>query len=141
MHAAWFSRYADRYHEKTRDLILKGKAIGDESLREDLAAIPVFRQGLLDLMEEGGIDAWITPSAPGPAPRGLESTGDPVMNLPWTQAGLPTLSIPFGVNEAGLPFGLQLAGRYFEDETLFAHGLVVEKAVLAYNPGAAPADS
>ena len=29
------------------------------------------------------IDLWISPSTVGPAPKGLESTGDPVMNLPW----------------------------------------------------------
>ena len=41
-----------------------------------------FRRAMID----NNIDLWICPSAIGPAPKGLESTGDPVMNLPWTQA-------------------------------------------------------
>ncbi|MBC8527015.1 MAG: amidase, partial [Candidatus Cloacimonetes bacterium] len=52
------------------------------------------------------------------APPGLNSTGDPAMNLPWTYAGVPTISIPFGLSEE-LPFGIQFAGNYYEDETLF----------------------
>jgi Asp-tRNA(Asn)/Glu-tRNA(Gln) amidotransferase A subunit family amidase len=49
---------------------------------------------------------------------GLDSTGDPVMNLPWTYAGLPVVSIPTGRNAAGLPLGTQLIGRWYEDEKL-----------------------
>jgi Asp-tRNA(Asn)/Glu-tRNA(Gln) amidotransferase A subunit family amidase len=40
------------------------------------------------------------------------------MNLPWTQAGLPTLGLPSGTSADGLPLGLQLAGRWYEDEAL-----------------------
>ena len=42
-------------------------------------------------------------------------TGDPVMNLPWTQAGLPTLCLPAGESAEGLPMGLQVAGRFGQD--------------------------
>ena len=40
------------------------------------------------------------------------------MNLPWTHAGLPVVSLPSGVSASGLPLGLQLTGRFMEDETL-----------------------
>ena len=73
-------------------------------------------------MEEHGIDIWLSPSAPGPAPKGLLSTGDPVMNLPWTHSGLPTLGIPSGKNAQGLPLGLQVAAPWYEDEKLFDYG-------------------
>jgi Asp-tRNA(Asn)/Glu-tRNA(Gln) amidotransferase A subunit family amidase len=49
------------------------------------------------------------------------------MNLPWTNAGLPTLTLPTGFNEAGLPMGLQLTGRRQADEWLFAHGKAIEE--------------
>jgi Asp-tRNA(Asn)/Glu-tRNA(Gln) amidotransferase A subunit family amidase len=49
----------------------------------------------------------LTPSAVGPAPRGLSSTGDPRMNAPWTALGVPAISVPMPV-AAGLPLGLQL---------------------------------
>jgi len=40
------------------------------------------------------------------------------MNLPWTYAGVPTLSIPFGKIES-LPFGIQFSGKFNKDEKLF----------------------
>ena len=73
-------------------------------------------------MDEHGIDLWLSPSAQGPAPRGLASTGDPVMNLPWTHAGLPVLGVPAGRNAEGLPMGLQITGRWRADEDLFHWG-------------------
>ena len=69
-------------------------------------------------MIDWGFDLWISPPALGAAPRGLESTGDPVMNIPWTQAGLPTVCLPAGRNAAGLPMGLQVAGGRGTDEEL-----------------------
>ncbi len=79
-------------------------------------------------MDKHGIDLWISPAAPGPAPEGLESTGDPVMNLPWTHSGLPTLNLPAGSSRSGLPMGLQVAGRWQSDETLLAWAAQLEPA-------------
>ena len=69
-------------------------------------------------MDNAGIDVWISPAAPGPAPEGIDDTGDPVMNLPWTHAGLPTVSLPAGTTDDGLPLGLQCATRFGADEDL-----------------------
>ena len=80
-------------------------------------------------MDDYGIDLWISPAAPGPAPKGLESTGDPVMNLPWTHAGLPALSLPAGRNADGLPLGLQLAAHWYADEMLLAWAVEIERAI------------
>jgi len=82
-------------------------------------------------METLEIDAWITPSAPGAAPRGIERTGDPLMNLPWTQAGLPTVTIPCGSNGEGLPLALQVVGRWQRDEELFEIAEGIATAVQA----------
>jgi Asp-tRNA(Asn)/Glu-tRNA(Gln) amidotransferase A subunit family amidase len=80
-------------------------------------------------MDEYGIDLWISPAAPGPAPKGLESTGDPVMNLPWTHAGLPALNLPSGRNADGLPLGLQLTGHWHADEMLLAWAAGIEQVI------------
>jgi Asp-tRNA(Asn)/Glu-tRNA(Gln) amidotransferase A subunit family amidase len=79
-----------------------------------------LRHDLQALMREHDISLWIAPSAVGPAPHGLGSTGDPIMNLPWTNAGLPTINLPAGLARNGLPLGLQLAGGWQKDEQLFA---------------------
>jgi Asp-tRNA(Asn)/Glu-tRNA(Gln) amidotransferase A subunit family amidase len=80
-------------------------------------------------MAQHGIDLWVSPAATGPAPRGLDSTGDPVMNLPWTYAGLPALNLPAGKTPAGLPIGLQIAARWYQDEALLVWGSEMERAL------------
>jgi Asp-tRNA(Asn)/Glu-tRNA(Gln) amidotransferase A subunit family amidase len=77
-------------------------------------------------MIEKGIDLWISPAAPGVAPKGLHSTGDPVMNLPWTHCGFPSLSLPSGKNDDGLPYGLQLVGKWDGDEQLLFWSMQIE---------------
>ena len=55
-------------------------------------------------------DAIITPAAPGPAPMGLESTGDSVFNAIWTLCGTPVITLPLFSDEDGMPMGVQLVG-------------------------------
>lgn len=57
-----------------------------------------------------GLDAWIAPAAPGIAPRGLESTGDPIFNRLWTVLHLPCLTVPV-LRAQGLPVGVQIIAR------------------------------
>jgi len=63
-------------------------------------------------------DAIVTPATLGPAPHGLDSTGDPVMSTVWTYAGLPCISIPLLQTEDGLPIGVQLVGALRGDARL-----------------------
>ncbi len=63
-------------------------------------------------------DAILCPSALGPAPEGLGSTGDSIFNGLWTLAGTPAINLPAFVHDNGLPVGLQLVGRVGEDGRL-----------------------
>jgi Asp-tRNA(Asn)/Glu-tRNA(Gln) amidotransferase A subunit family amidase len=128
-HAEWFANYAEKYHPKTRELILDGQKANVEKLDEAKLGSEKLRGELSGVMEIEGVDLWISPSAPGAAPKGLNSTGNPVMNLPWTHAGLPTLSIPAGINSNGLPLGLQVAAGWYEDEILFELGPLIQAAI------------
>ncbi len=129
VHEKWFARYAGLYHKKTIELIEAGLKIAPEALEKAVNEIPGFRNEIMLTMEQHGIDVWLTPSAPGPAPQGLESTGNPIMNLPWTQAGLPTLTIPSGRSDSGLPLGVQVVGKWDEDEQLFSFGKAIETII------------
>lgn len=60
-------------------------------------------------------DAILSPAALGPAPLGLASTGDPIMQTVWTFAGLPALSMPLLTLSGGLPMGVQAAGALHND--------------------------
>ena len=63
---------------------------------------------------------WATPSAVGPAPLGLEATGDPCCNAPFTALCVPSISLPFGKAAGGLPLGLQLSAPAGGESLLLA---------------------
>ena len=129
VHARWFPRFGTLYHEKTAELVRRGREISSDRLEAAVAGCTELRRGLTAVMNEQGLDLWITPASVGAAPAGLESTGDPVMNLPWTQAGLPAASLPAGRNAEGLPLGLQIVGHWWRDEQLLAWCLGIERSI------------
>jgi Asp-tRNA(Asn)/Glu-tRNA(Gln) amidotransferase A subunit family amidase len=69
----------------------------------------------------------LTPAAPGPAPHGLESTGDPRMNSAWTALGTPAISVPMACAN-GLPLGLQMAARPGDDAMVLAFAVSASRA-------------
>ncbi|MFL5233893.1 MAG: amidase family protein, partial [Microvirga sp.] len=83
-----------------------------------------------------GVDAILTPATPSAAfGIGEKGSGDPVemyLNDVFTvtvnMAGLPGIAVPAGLDGQGLPLGLQLIGRPFDEETLFAAAQAIEDA-------------
>ena len=129
VHKTWFEEYENLYSPKFTELIKRGQAITNTQLQSALEARDNFRSELRRAMIDHNIDLWISPSTVGPAPKGLESTGDPVMNLPWTQAGLPAINLPAGKNKEGLPMGLQVIGNWYKDESLLTWAEDIEKVM------------
>lgn len=126
VHAQWHKAHGDAYHPKTTALIEAGKGVPAGVVEQVRAGRATLRNELMALMDEQGIDVWLSPPAPGTAPAGLDSTGNPIMNLPWTHSGLPTVGVPAGHGQNGLPLGLQLAGRWYTDETLLTWAKGIE---------------
>ncbi|HZU69032.1 MAG TPA: amidase [Ktedonobacteraceae bacterium] len=116
VHADWFARYAPLYGRRTAEAIREGQGVSAEELAECRAGRLLLRQELERVMQQNEIDLWVCPSAPGPAPEGITTTGSSIMNLPWTHAGLPAISLPAGRAENGLPLGFQCVGAYMNDE-------------------------
>jgi aspartyl-tRNA(Asn)/glutamyl-tRNA(Gln) amidotransferase subunit A len=88
-----------------------------------------------------GIHAMLTPATPSAAFGLGEKGADPVemyLNDVFTvtvnMAGLPGISVPAGLDAQGLPLGLQLIGRPFDEETLFSLGAVIERAAGKFSP-------
>ncbi|MGA2314651.1 MAG: Asp-tRNA(Asn)/Glu-tRNA(Gln) amidotransferase subunit GatA [Xanthobacteraceae bacterium] len=89
-----------------------------------------------------GIDAILTPTTPSAAfAVGEKGRVDPIemylndiFTVTVNMAGLPGISVPSGLDANGLPLGLQLIGRPFEEETLFALGAVIEQAAGRFTP-------
>jgi aspartyl-tRNA(Asn)/glutamyl-tRNA(Gln) amidotransferase subunit A len=81
------------------------------------------------------VDALVTPTAPTAAFAMGEKMDDPVtmylndvFTVPANMAGIPGLSVPAGLDSSGLPLGLQVLGKPFDEETVFAVGAAIEKA-------------
>jgi aspartyl-tRNA(Asn)/glutamyl-tRNA(Gln) amidotransferase subunit A len=90
---------------------------------------------------KAGVDAMLTPATPSAAFGLGEKGGDPVemyLNDVFTvtvnMAGLPGIAVPAGLEAQGLPLGLQLIGRPFDEETLFSLATVIEQAAGHFTP-------
>jgi Asp-tRNA(Asn)/Glu-tRNA(Gln) amidotransferase A subunit family amidase len=119
-HETWFAEYGDRYHAKTKALIEMGHSVSADEAAEYRAGQETARRHLRQAMTAHGVSLWLAPPAIGPAPKGLDSTGDPIMNLPWTYTGWPALNLPSGLSDNGLPLGLQVTAEGGQDEFLLA---------------------
>jgi aspartyl-tRNA(Asn)/glutamyl-tRNA(Gln) amidotransferase subunit A len=65
-------------------------------------------------------DALLAPTIGAPAPKGLDSTGDPYFCAPWSSAGMPAITLPSGVGRDGMPIAVQLVGAPFAESRLLA---------------------
>jgi aspartyl-tRNA(Asn)/glutamyl-tRNA(Gln) amidotransferase subunit A len=81
------------------------------------------------------VDAILAPTAPSAAFAMGEKMDDPVtmylndvFTVPASLAGVPAMSVPAGLNAEGLPLGLQVIGRHFDEETVFAVAGALERA-------------
>jgi Asp-tRNA(Asn)/Glu-tRNA(Gln) amidotransferase A subunit family amidase len=119
-HAKLYAMHAPLYRPRTAEIIEIGKKVSDQELAADRTNCTGLRRELEATMTHAGIDLWVSPSAPGPAPEGIDSTGDPNMNLPWTHAGMPVITLPAGKAKNGLSLGLQFVGPFGADEKLAA---------------------
>jgi Asp-tRNA(Asn)/Glu-tRNA(Gln) amidotransferase A subunit family amidase len=128
-HRDWFAKFGHLYHPQTAELIERGQQVSPEDLSRYRTGREQLRQSVVALMAEHGIDIWLTPATVGPAPATLKSTGDPIMNLPWTYAGLPAVNLPAGFAANGLPLGLQLVAGWQQDEKLLAWADQISQAV------------
>lgn len=116
-HEAWFDEYEPFYRGSTAERVRSGRAVTIDELLEGRRAIDRRRPTIEGAMDEHGIDVWVSPAAPDTAPNTISSTGDPVMNRPWTDSGMPALTLPVDDID-GLPIGLQCTTRFMEGERL-----------------------
>lgn len=118
-HAQNFQQWPDAYRPRLRALIETGQLIPAAAYLQAQRTRRHLARSLLALFER--CDVLLTSSAPGPAPQGLDSTGDPACNAPWSLVGFPALSLPIGLDRRGLPLGAQLvAGPWQEAQLLRA---------------------
>ena len=132
--AAIESRHRIRLSPPLIELLDRGHRVTPEEYAKARVRREEYRRWLDGLFD--GCEAIATIPATGEAPEGLGNTGDASFNSLWTQTALPAVTIPSGFGPRGLPLGLQLVGRYREDECALQAAAWCE-SVLAFNPGLA----
>ena len=106
----------DRLSQPLRDLLTQGKSISATTYDDACRQRDDSLMALDRLFDDA--DVLLAPSAVGEAPLFEYGTGDPIMSRAWTLLGLPSITLPCGAGDNGLPLGLQIAARPREDEKL-----------------------
>jgi Asp-tRNA(Asn)/Glu-tRNA(Gln) amidotransferase A subunit family amidase len=127
--ASEYDNGRERLSESLRGQLERGRKATAFDYQNALARIPLLNAGFEEIFER--CDAIITPAAAGPAPRGLDSTGDPAFCTLWTLCGMPALNIPAMRAESGLPMGLQLVGPRNSDARLLRSAAWLERHLAA----------
>ena len=118
IHGEDLRRHGTEIGAKLAVLLENGLTIEESEYKTARGDLDQAREDFAALTEECPI--WATPSALGPAPRGLETTGNPRCNAPFTALGAPSISLPFGKAASGLPLGLQLSAPAGGESLLLA---------------------
>lgn len=113
------TRFPELISENLMGRILGGSRVTRAQYEEAQALASRCRAQLDDIYRD--YDVLLVPSAPGEAPNGLGSTGDPVFGLTWTVMHGPAVTLPVFTGPIGLPLGAQITGRRGTDShTLLA---------------------
>jgi len=103
-----FDEGRDRLSASLRAQLERGRDVRAIDYQRALARVPRLTAGFEEIFERCA--AFVTPSAAGTAPKGLDKTGDPSFCTLWTLCGMPALNLPLMRGANGLPLGVQLIG-------------------------------
>jgi len=126
-HRDLYAKNAADYPKHLGEAVKAGLAIGAVDYLVAQALRRRFRAEMSAIAAR--YDALVSPVAAGPAPKGLESTGEPYFCAPWTSAGMPSISLPTGVAPDGLPFAMQLTGAPWAEARLLAAAAWIERTI------------
>jgi Asp-tRNA(Asn)/Glu-tRNA(Gln) amidotransferase A subunit family amidase len=120
-------QHPDRLGPTLRQQLSRAAEIDFDTYDEARRTARRARRMFAELMAD--TDAMLTPSAPGAAPLGLGSTGDPMFNRLWTLLGPPCINVPGLIDSSGLPLGVQIVGRFARDRIALEAAWFLERAL------------
>jgi Asp-tRNA(Asn)/Glu-tRNA(Gln) amidotransferase A subunit family amidase len=122
-----YDGYRDRLGPVLRAQLDEAATIDADTYDDARRTTRRARRALIDLLADG--EVMLTPSAPGAAPKGLGSTGEPTFNRLWTLLGTPCVNVP-GLSDAdGLPLGVQIVARFGRDRFALSVAALLERAI------------
>lgn len=121
--------HADRLSPVLREALETGRAITPPQYDEGRRIARHARKAATALFSD--VDVLLTPSAPGSAPRGLETTGSALFNKLWTLTGNPSVNVPGQKDDSGMPLGVQAIGRFGRDKTTLEAAHWLERLLTA----------
>jgi Asp-tRNA(Asn)/Glu-tRNA(Gln) amidotransferase A subunit family amidase len=113
--------------EPFRAVLAAGSSLGGAAYAVLQARAEQARQALAAVFDR--FDVLLAPSAPGEAPAGLASTGDPIFSRMWTLLGNPCVNVPVGTGQAGLPVGVTVIGPRWRDDVALSAAARLEQLV------------
>ena len=115
-HEQFHATQAEDYGPRVRSGIEMGMLVPATKYLQAMRLRRQFRQDMVQTI--GKVDVLLTPATPAPAPKDRNTTGDASFQVPWTSSGLPTVTLPSGLSEGGMPLAVQLGGLPFEEGKL-----------------------
>jgi len=136
-HREWVEQSPELYQPETLRRIMAGADVSRQDYERSLKELEVARQKIAGQFRT--IDLLITPTIPVPAPSIAELKADPSAlrpkeitllrnTRPWNVWGVPTLSLPCGFTQSGLPIGLQIAGPPWREDLVLRLAHAYEQA-------------
>ncbi len=128
VHSDWLAEAPDDYPPRIRELIEEGRSLSAQQYLRAKDGMEQTRRFLCSVIEREKCRALITPATAGMAPP-PSTTGDPAFNSPWSYADMPTVSLPIGLSNDGMPAAIQLVGYQQNDIDLLRTSLWCEQAI------------
>ena len=124
-HAANHRIRAEDYGPRIRSSIEMGLITPTATYLKALKLRRQFRNDMNEMAKQ--VDVVMTPATPSPAPKDLNTTGDAAFQAPWTAAGLPTVVVPTGLSNLGMPMAVQFAAPMEQEGKLLGAALWCEQ--------------
>jgi Asp-tRNA(Asn)/Glu-tRNA(Gln) amidotransferase A subunit family amidase len=124
VHERLFEAHAGDYPPSIRSLVEAGKTTNAEDYESAKQSVARLRQSLISLLSQ--FDVLMLPVAPGPAPA-IATTGPGILCGPASFTSMPSLAVPSGLGQEGLPLAVQFIAAPLNEAGLLATGAWAEK--------------
>lgn len=111
-----YKQHSDKLSDSLREIIERGRKTLAIEYNHAVDHISALNNAMDEIMSE--YDAILTPATTGEAPKGFETTGNPIFCTPWSFCGMPAVTLPLMQGSNDMPLGVQLVSAKGDDARL-----------------------